>query len=490
MKKRNLLLFSVPLIIGVTLATTWIALHWQSEKFESLSLDGLRQESEDRLTQSILFFQPLLEKKDLETLDRYCETFTKDYRSVAVFNIRGSAIVVSENADLRHPLEKPDVIAALRDGRNITVERNLKTGDWMISACAVVTVCGEKQLLRIVEQRPNVASVWEETASSILFLLATLPVLVFVVWYLVRRVVKPLDRLQLSAEKIASGNLNIAVEVPDRGAVRELALSVAEMAERLKKEVETVRRQEKFRRDFVSNVSHEIKTPLTGILSAIQILDDGGWNNPVYLSKCRDVLVKQTKRLQILVRDVLSLAELERLEENVRDFENVALDNIVHTAIRLCKETVVEPNSKTRLHLLRCDAAFVWGDTRLLEQAVLNLLSNAVRYGGDSDVEISLAVNDTQAVLTVCDHGPGIPEEWQDRIFERFFRLRREYGSRPDGTGLGLAIVKQIATLHNATIRLKKGDTQGACFIFSIDLVKDEMGLPSNKITLKEEGPP
>lgn len=474
MKKRNLLLLSFPLLLGIVLASAWGILHWQEESFEQTYLDELHHEAKKRLDVLIPFFQPLLEKNDLDTLDRYCQTYQLDQRSIAIFDIHGAVIAASGNADLSKPLEKPDVIAALQNGQNITTYHHLETDEWMSCASAVLTVGNRKQIVRIVEPNLKMASTVEKTEWSIFYFLAMLPILAFLVWYLLRQVASPLDRLQQSVEKIAAGQLDVPVEVPAKGAVRELALSVADMAERLKKEVETVRRQEKFRRDFVSNVSHEIKTPLTGILSAIQMLDDGGWNNPVYLSKCRDVLARQIQRLQTLVRDVLRLAELDRIEESEHEFELIALDEVVRTSIRICSDTTAGLASKASIRLSQCDAVTVKGDARLLEQAFLNLLTNAVRYGGESEIDVSLVRAPALGILTVRDYGQGIPAEWHERIFERFSRLPREYRHCPEGTGLGLAIVKQIATIHHATISLKECDGPGACFVFSIPLIREE----------------
>ncbi len=483
MKKRNILLISFPILLGIVLSAAWAILHCQEESFEQTYLNELYQETKNRLEALIPFFQSLLEKNDLETLDRYCETYKHEQRSAAVFDMRGNVIVASENADISNPLEKRDVIAALRIGRHVAAEHNPDTDEWISCASVVLTVRNKKLIVRIAEPNTKVSSVLEGWDLSVLFFLAMFPSLAFLIWYLVRQVAAPLDRLQQSAEKIAVGQLDVPVEVPESGAVRELALSVANMAQRLKKEVETVRRQEQFRRDFVSNVSHEIKTPLTGILAAIQMLDDGGWNNPAYLSKCRDVLDKQARRLQALVRDVLSLAELERIEEGDREFEPIALDEVVRTAIRLCSDTITPAAARAGaapIRLLQCDGVTVRGDARLLEQAILNLLTNAVYYGGGTNIEVSLIVADSRAVLTVRDYGEGVPPEFQERIFERFFRVRREYRDRPDGTGLGLAIVKQIATIHRAAISLKPCVGPGAAFELAIPAIQEDE-LPADR---------
>ncbi|MBQ7029378.1 MAG: HAMP domain-containing histidine kinase, partial [Thermoguttaceae bacterium] len=255
------------------------------------------------------------------------------------------------------------------------------------------------------------------------------------------------------------------------------------------------------------------KTPLTGILGAIQLLDDAdGWRDPVCLGKCREILERQTRRLHTLVRDVLQLAELERREEDANvdaaDVseapETVPLDEIVRAAVRTCADSLTDGDAAPRL--LRCDAAQVVGVGRLLEQATLNLLTNAAKYGARSTApapgnapnnnkepqnnadavnnqeenadslavenafDVSLEVADATVSLVVRDFGDGVPTELAERVFERFFRLRREYGRRPEGTGLGLPIVRQIATLPGGTVRCDPVDGPGARFVLTLPL--------------------
>jgi len=505
MKRRTFLLLSFPLVLAGAFVAGRAVLERQQTRFEETFLADYREELDNRLDLAIQFFRPALEENDLDALDHYCDAFSFDERDVAIFNARGDAIVASDAADLRSPLSEPEVVAALKTGRGFSTRRDAR-GAWTIRAAATLQSRQKTQIIRLVVPADELSAALRRTSTASNALLGVAAVATgFLVWYLLRRVAGPLDRLQRSAERIAAGDLSVEIAVPPVGPVRELAESMRATTERLKTEVDRARRQEKFRRDFVANVSHEIKTPLTGILGAIQLLDDAdGWRDPVCLGKCREILERQTTRLQTLVRDVLQLAELERREELNEDAavsndagvrETVPFDEIVRAAVRTCADSLTDGDAAPRL--LRCDAAQVVGVGRLLEQATLNLLTNAAKYGArstavdaaDADGEksgtstdkedknakeienafdVSLEVADETVSLVVRDFGAGVPTELAERVFERFFRLRREYGRRPEGTGLGLPIVRQIATLHGGTVRCEPVDGRGARFVLTL----------------------
>ena len=507
MKRRVLLLLAFPLVLAGAFVAGRAVLERQQAHFEETFLADYREELDNRLDLAIQFFQPALDENNLDALDHYCDAFSFDKRDVAIFNARGDAIVASDAADLRSPLSEPEVVAALKSGRGFSTRLDAR-GTWTVRAAATLQSRQKTQIVRIVVPADELSAALRRTSTASDALLAVAAVASgFLVWYLLRRVAGPLDRLQRSAERIAAGDLDVEIAVPPVGPVREIAESMRATTERLKKEVERARRQEKFRRDFVANVSHEIKTPLTGILGAIQLLDDGdGWRSPVCLGKCREILERQTRRLQTLVRDVLQLAELERREEEANAdaaqlsaaSETVPFDEIVRAAVRGCADSLAVGDAAPRL--LRCDAAQVVGVGRLLEQAALNLFTNAAKYGArpsgsnanaeengtspnkekkdENAFDVSHKVADGVASLIVRDFGDGVPAEFAERVFERFFRMQREYGRRPEGTGLGLPLVRQIATLHGGTVRCEPVDGKGARFVLTLPLAPPSNATP------------
>ncbi len=230
-----------------------------------------------------------------------------------------------------------------------------------------------------------------------------------------------------------------------------------------------LRKLESFRTDFVANVSHEIKTPLTCILGAVETMEEEPNMSGAQRSKLMDILSMQSKRLNSLVQDILSLAALERQQtESSREFTEVMLDSVLANAANLCANRVSA--AKMNLVVTENIPLRIQGDAALLEQAVVNLIENAVRYSEGETIELSLTQQGPFAVISVRDDGIGIPPEHRARIFERFYRVDKSRSRQLGGTGLGLAIVKHVAQLHGGVAELKCGESKGCEFLLRFPL--------------------
>ena len=240
-----------------------------------------------------------------------------------------------------------------------------------------------------------------------------------------------------------------------------------------------MRKLEEFRRDFISNVTHEIKTPVTGILGAVDILADGANGLDEHdRQELQKVLRDQSVRLNALVEDILQLARLEK-EEPARadEFAVCNVGDIVETAVNLVRPqatrsgieiTTTQSSSSPSSSPSPSDSPSPLMrscDPRLIESAVSNLVQNAIRHSGTKTVEILLASRpDGKAEIRVVDHGVGIPSDCQARIFERFYRVDKDRSRALGGTGLGLAIVKHIVQLHGGEVSVESRLGEGSTF--------------------------
>lgn len=228
-----------------------------------------------------------------------------------------------------------------------------------------------------------------------------------------------------------------------------------------------LRRLESFRSDFIANVSHELKTPLTCIIGAAETILEEKDLPPEQMQKLVTMLYEQSSRLNLLVQDILSLSALEHRQSTLnRKAPAIALDAVLGNAIALARENAREHG--VEITLTNSVPIEIPGDSQLLEQAVGNLLSNAVKYSGSPSIEVSLSRQNGAAVVEVKDFGIGIADEHKARIFERFYRVHKERSRALGGTGLGLAIVKHVASAHQGVATLT--DTPGGGCTFRLTL--------------------
>lgn len=236
------------------------------------------------------------------------------------------------------------------------------------------------------------------------------------------------------------------------------------------RDVTRMRKLEEMRRDFVANVSHEIKTPVMAIKTAVETLSAEEDSFPPPLRKFLEIIGRHADRLSALVSDVLSLSALESNPSEqgmLFNFRKENLADILKTAIELCASRA--ENAGVKL-LLDCpEDLTVNADSSLLEQAVVNLVDNAVKYSPSGEtVRITGAETAARILIAVKDHGCGIPEKEHKRIFERFYRVDKARSRKLGGTGLGLSIVKHIAFAHNGNVRLESAPGTGSTFIIEL----------------------
>ena len=233
--------------------------------------------------------------------------------------------------------------------------------------------------------------------------------------------------------------------------------------------LDEMRRVADFRRDFIANVSHEIKTPLTGILGAADMLaaPDAAGMPEVDRRELLALLRRESTRLDALARDILSLSRLERGEDAARAaFAPADLSDVLATAADRVRPRAAAAG--VRLVVRPAPSLVLPCDARLVEQALVNLAENAVRHSGSPDVTLALEDTPGMAVFTVVDHGIGLHAEDQARIFERFYRVDKARSRDQGGTGLGLAIVKHVAQLHGGDAAVASVPGRGCTFSFSL----------------------
>ena len=259
----------------------------------------------------------------------------------------------------------------------------------------------------------------------------------------VRRLTRRLEALKQGVEQFGAGHLHHRVEVSGRDEVAAVASSFNVAAARIEALVQS-------HQSLLANASHELRSPLARMKMAVSMLDAA---SPAQRDRLKTEIDTNVAELDALVEEVL-LASRLGASKSLDHHENVDLLGVAaEEAARI--DAPVDG-----------DSVMVLGEERLLRRALRNLLENARRYGGD-DINVVTATHAGQAVVRVCDRGPGVPPAMRERIFEPFFRLPG-HTEQAGGVGLGLSLVKQIAERHGGSVFCEAREGGGSCFVLSL----------------------
>jgi two-component system sensor histidine kinase SenX3 len=232
------------------------------------------------------------------------------------------------------------------------------------------------------------------------------------------------------------------------------------------------KRLEETRRDFVANISHELKTPIGAIGLLAEALQTGK-DDPELVNKFAGNLYKESRRLGSLVKEIIQLSRLQSAELS-KTGELVDLEGVVKESVE--RNQVISEAKRISIDVDAPSGIVVYGDHEMLTMAVKNLIENAILYSEpDSSVGIGLRAIDGVAEIAVTDHGVGIAPEDQERIFERFYRVDPSRSRETGGTGLGLSIVKHVASNHRGEIKLFSQVGLGSTFTLRLPLADTDI---------------
>ena len=237
------------------------------------------------------------------------------------------------------------------------------------------------------------------------------------------------------------------------------------------KEIEELRQVEKFRREFLADVSHELKTPIFAAQGFVHTLIDGAINDETIRDRFLAKAAKSLDGLDALVRDLVVLSQIESgdLKMNIRPTDIL---QITKDVMEQLEPKATARNVVFKIKPKKLTEAKVLADTQRISQVMTNLIDNAIKYGHENG-SITVAFRDEAQhfSIEIEDDGPGIPPDHLGRIFERFYRIDKSRSRETGGTGLGLAIVKHIVSGHQSKITVTSKQNQGSKFSFKLDKV-------------------
>ncbi len=358
---------------------------------------------------------------------------------VTLVGTDGTVLYDNQNsvASMPNHADRPEIAEALADGTG-SAERDSETSGYVSVYRAIRLANGN--VLRLAVDRDGAAAA---VRHDLLLVCAVVLVIIAVCWAASR----------LVADRLVSPILAIDPAEPDAAVTY---VEIEPLVERISEQVEELRGADLMRREFTSNVTHELKTPLSSISGASELIRDG-IARPEDVPEFAGRIYDEAHHMTELVNDILTLS---KLDESERSGDASLLGapepvNLLHVA-REVVTRLAPVAEKTGVSITAAgEACVVQGYPRLLDELVYNLCDNAIRYNHEGGwVDVSVSLEDECPLLVVADSGSGIPAEQQAKVFERFYRGEQSRSRETGGTGLGLAIVKHAATLHGAALTL------------------------------------
>lgn len=307
-----------------------------------------------------------------------------------------------------------------------------------------------------------------QSRSSLLWIIQ----LLFVITYLITAVLflfysfyirKPLYAITKGASEFANGNLSYQIPVKSENELGYLASNLNYMADKLNRNGE-------YQRQFISNISHDFRSPLTSIKGYVEAMIDG--TIPVEMQeKYLKIISYEAERLEKLTRGLLTLNELDIHKRmlNIQDFD---INQTIKSTAASFEGTCTTRQILLEL-ILSGQTLYAHADLEQIQQVLYNLLSNAIKFSPDhSTITIETTEKNGKIFVSVKDHGIGIPKSSLNRIWERFYKIDRSRGKDQKGTGLGLAIVKEIISAHGQHINVISTEGVGTEFIFTLEKAK------------------
>lgn len=383
---------------------------------------------------------------------------------VTVIDRTGNVLGDSETepAEMESHLDREEVIAAINKGIGESDRYSDTLG--MNMKYMAVPVKDSGGIIGIIRFAVPLTEIDHELGviNKVFLLGGLLAVLVTCVigYFLSKNISLPIRRMEEAARSIAKGDFTKEIDIRTNDELGGLAVSLNRMARELKIKINNLEKLDKIRTDFVANVSHELKTPLTSIKGFIETLEDGAIDDKENARRFLDIIKKHADRLSNIINDLLSLTEIESREGALKAAAvdmKALLDEVIWSFTHAFSAKGQQFNASYNGTDFK-----VKGDRDKIEQVLVNLIDNAIKYTGQKgEIRASLFEKKDSVMLTLTDNGIGIPEEHLDRIFERFYRVDKGRSRELGGTGLGLSIVKHIVMLHNGHIGIESETGKG-----------------------------
>ncbi|MCL7746662.1 MULTISPECIES: sensor histidine kinase [Bacillaceae] len=286
-------------------------------------------------------------------------------------------------------------------------------------------------------------------------------------YFISKKLSQPLVSMEKAARQISKGNYNTRIVQKSGDELGTLARAINDLAFSLQ-------RINDQRREFFANISHELRTPMTYLKGYSKVLREGRWKTEEERNQYLEIIDHEATRLTYLVNDLFDLAQMDEGRFNL-EHKKVNINEIIKLVVKKTAYKALEQNLKIEYlgELSDKDDSIVLGDPLRLEQVLINLVENAIKYTKEGSITISTVSIDENIKIKVRDTGIGMEEDELPYIFERFYRVEKSRSRAFGGTGLGLSIVKQLIELQNGTIEVESTVGEGTEFTIILPKISD-----------------
>ena len=448
----------------------------------SLALDQAQEGILDKLrshANTILVYSDLSKKDTFQGL----ATEYSDASSLRVTFIAANGTVIGESylpsnqlSQMDNHIERPEVLAAQEFGEGFSTRysNTLKT-EFIYFAKKVDQNHHGFKYVRMAQSLKSVKDVASTYREFYFLIIGFMVIVIIIAWFLLKNwLTDPIRELTQAADDISNGDLSRRININTGGVeIDELAANMNQMAMKLDQDFRRIKRMEKVRSEFLGNVTHELKTPISSISGYIETLLEGAIKDENVNIGFLERALENVQRLEELVTDLVEISRIETGELQM----NYDYFNIYNLLKDIHKDAQQRNSNKKNIKInleVPDKKLFVYGDKGRLEQVIDNLLSNSMRYTDQGHIRIKVLRRDNELVFSIIDTGIGISRKSINRIFERFYRADKARDRRKGGTGLGLAISKHIIEAHGSNIYVDSLEGKGSTFSFGITTISPE----------------
>lgn len=465
MKLRVFVLVAAAIIIPIIIASAFI-MNIAVNNFMSNKID--RFKANNTMLKNSIISEGYIEKSESDVVNTQIEQLAKEYNCrIEVINSFYTIIKDTDSSEEKKTSISENVIKCL-NGENIYIEN---TEDQYVEFAIPLTTSTtnpegktKTSIIGALYINYSIADVdaYSHNLNRYVVMIDCLLIIfaLLMAWMCSVLFTRPIKRVEDAIEKISRGRME-NLETKDYSEIEKISSE-------FKKMVERINTQEKSRQEFVSNVSHELKTPITSMkVLADSLLAQEGMPEELYQEFLQDIS-KEIDRENEIITDLLDLVKMEKSQAEI-NISSVNINEILEAVLKRLKPIAEAKNIELVFESFRPVIADV--DEVKFASVVTNLVENAIKYNiTDGTVTASLNSDHQYFYLKVTDTGIGIAEEDQERVFERFFRVDKARARETGGTGLGLAITKEIILKHHGSIKIHSKEGEGTTFTVRIPL--------------------